>query len=523
MDETATFYAQPSRVTLDCEGARQIRVLSSPDEKRRLTVVLCSSAYSKCRPVVIASPAFLLGEEQDRVMAMAREKDITVPKKKDGWGCISIEVEGVPVFFQSNSWNSAELMLKWVDVFLADAGPTEARPRVLIMDSFSGHLKHIVLKKLRDGHVCSVIIPSGGTSSLQPMDQLVNSTFKSALEESYTKHLSDQVAALRHGDNEISSLSLFEMIGMVKRAWYGLSRSTLRNSFNKCGLTPSNIDSWQELEHEPCDDLPDEQPQQERDLASDLCMTESDVCLIKPADGGLGGRIKLLDGFSEEGLPPVEDCSGPSGCEEAEQPEQEAAEERGGTGLIGDGTVPSAAVCRSRMQSLVVHSTGDRDAVVVVRKGARRRRKAPSAPRTLLVPSKLIPMVDGSSCEEGPWPGELVDTVRRSRIVRLHQPPVGFDGEDGTFEISAKAWNASGLGDVKAVKKQLHRSNKRRRRSMEEREVPPSSDDSDESSAGGAASFGPTDTEPEAKRKKLTWQDSAFDASDDEEYTSDSD
>src|SRR5689334_4047109 len=110
-------------------------------DRRRVTVVLaCAADGSKLTPVVISK-----GDD-------SKEREPTV-------------LDGISVWKQKWATMTAELMVKWIQ-FQYPVQPDTAPKRLLIFDSFSGHLTKEVKEELQRRHVHVAVIPAAVLASV---------------------------------------------------------------------------------------------------------------------------------------------------------------------------------------------------------------------------------------------------------------------------------------------------------------------------------------------------------------------
>ncbi|GBB86768.1 hypothetical protein RclHR1_01320003 [Rhizophagus clarus] len=93
----------------------------------------------------------------------------------------------VVVWFQDKGWMDSELMNWYID-YLGDE--TNKRtgagaPKLMVYDSFRGHLKKSVKEKFCDYGFDLGVIPGGLTSLCQPLDVMINKPFKANLRKEW--------------------------------------------------------------------------------------------------------------------------------------------------------------------------------------------------------------------------------------------------------------------------------------------------------------------------------------------------
>ena len=107
-------------------------------------------------------------------------------------------VNGIIVFhYPGTSMANSDIMSRWVRIMMDQQESTgenahdngvvqpKDKRRLLILDSFRGHLTDEVASACKDVGVVRAVIPGGLTSQLQPLDLTVNRSFKSKLRSIY--------------------------------------------------------------------------------------------------------------------------------------------------------------------------------------------------------------------------------------------------------------------------------------------------------------------------------------------------
>ena len=250
MDQTPVWFNTlhlPDR-TLDLRGNQKIsaRVEAGANLREKVTVILaCSRRGDKLPPALVV-------QSHSRRLRRAR---------------IQL-VDGVMVFHNPGTYMAnSDIMQRWIrammDVENTDCvsssggrghgGGTGASKRLLIMDSFRGHLTAEVGAACRDTGVVRAVIPGGLTSHLQPLDLTVNRSFKAKLRALYQGEGNGRGAAVGVADSDAdarqqqppaaattrrprqtkSQARLKVLAKAVRNAWNQVSPLTIRNGFGK--------------------------------------------------------------------------------------------------------------------------------------------------------------------------------------------------------------------------------------------------------------------------------------------------
>uniref|UniRef100_A0A8C4SNJ3 HTH CENPB-type domain-containing protein n=1 Tax=Erpetoichthys calabaricus TaxID=27687 RepID=A0A8C4SNJ3_ERPCA len=152
-DQTPLTFDLPSENTVNIKGARTITMRSTGNEKKRFTVMLgCMADGAKLPPYVVF-------------------KRKTMPKDKFP--------SGVIVRVQEQGWFNESIMDDWLKTECMKRDGCLGKQRsMLVLDAFRCHTTDNVKSRLKRHNTDLVIIPSGMTSILQPMDAVVNKPFK---------------------------------------------------------------------------------------------------------------------------------------------------------------------------------------------------------------------------------------------------------------------------------------------------------------------------------------------------------
>lgn len=152
------------------------------------------------------------------------------------------------------SWADEESIKFWLKRIW---GVNNQRRRLLIWDSFRGHLTPDVKQFLRMKYNSDLaVIPGGCTSKLQPADVSWNKPFKERVAELYDEWLfSGPVEKTKSGNRRAPSKQL--MLTWIKQAWDSISPELIRKSFKKCGISNS-LDGSEDHLFQACSD--DEDP-----------------------------------------------------------------------------------------------------------------------------------------------------------------------------------------------------------------------------------------------------------------------
>ncbi|GBB92847.1 hypothetical protein RclHR1_20650005 [Rhizophagus clarus] len=160
---------------------------------------------------------------------------------------------GVVVWFQDKGWMDSELMNRYID-YLGDE--TNKRtgagaPKLMVYDSFRGHLKKSVKEKFCDYGFDLGVILDGLTSLCQPLDVAINKPFKANLRKEWHLWMAAGGAGQTNKGN-LRRAKFSDVCGWVKRSWDGISDEIIIDSFKTCGISNA-LDDVEDFDNEIID------------------------------------------------------------------------------------------------------------------------------------------------------------------------------------------------------------------------------------------------------------------------------
>ena len=200
MDETPVWFDMPAKRTIDRKGSKRVPILTTGNEKKRVTLVLCcSNKGDKMQPALIVR-----GQSDQH--------------------STSAVLNGVRIWHQPKGWMNSELMLRWLSQIYA--GAAESNRDILVLDSFSGHKSASVKACYRERSIKVAVIPGGCTPYLQPLDIAVNRSFKASLKRAWNALMQSRASANQ-------CIDLDQLTRWISEIWRDLSPVIIKNGFRK--------------------------------------------------------------------------------------------------------------------------------------------------------------------------------------------------------------------------------------------------------------------------------------------------
>jgi hypothetical protein len=139
-------------------------------------------------------------------------------------------MNGVLVFNNpKTSMANSSIMSEWIKKTLYNND--DSVKKLLILDSFKGHLTEQIRQTCQDGGITRAVIPGGLTKYCQPLDLTVNKSFKAKVKQFYRK------VGLKESKQSSSqswrSFNLNVFTRAIKHAWSQVDRQTIINGFEK--------------------------------------------------------------------------------------------------------------------------------------------------------------------------------------------------------------------------------------------------------------------------------------------------
>ena len=146
----------------------------------------------------------------------------------------------------------ANIMKNYIDYLVEEVDEPEL-PKMMVYDSFRGHLVESVKKKFRENGFDLAVIPGGLTSICQPLDVAINKPFKNNLHKEWHLWMANGGAGETAAGN-LRRARLSEVCGWVKCSWNNISDEVIIKSFKKCGISNS-LNELEDIENNDVDGI----------------------------------------------------------------------------------------------------------------------------------------------------------------------------------------------------------------------------------------------------------------------------
>ncbi|GBC10346.1 hypothetical protein RclHR1_09550007 [Rhizophagus clarus] len=154
MDEMPVYFDMASNFTINPKGDKTIHIRCTSNEKNCFTVMLTCMGSSYPPICIFKEKRMPHGEH--------------LPT-------------GIIVWFQENGWMDANLMKDYINYFKDAVISRPRTPKMMVYDSFRGHLYDSIKKDFHEIGFDLAVIPDGLTSICQPLDITINKPFKDNL------------------------------------------------------------------------------------------------------------------------------------------------------------------------------------------------------------------------------------------------------------------------------------------------------------------------------------------------------
>ena len=150
------------------------------------------------------------------------------------------------IFCQNNAWCDKYIFSQWVKLIFIPYQKSLSEKCLLIIDKASCHSSDDSLEILNNQNINYLLIPSGMTSILQPMDISVNKVFKDNIRFLFEKDrlLLDNI--IPKNKLETARLNLINYVNNVWNNETTINKSIIINGFKKAGFVDNSYLSLEE-------------------------------------------------------------------------------------------------------------------------------------------------------------------------------------------------------------------------------------------------------------------------------------
>jgi len=220
LDETAVHFDMSNDYTFHLKGEKEIKVISHASAKSRVSVMPCISNRGDALP-----PLFI------GTYPYASQSDRTYPKKYEYYANQTIPFL---LKFNANGTNNEDFLEEYI-IKVIKPWKTEQKVNVvLVLDEASCHTTDKVKKAMIEANILPLIIPSGATSLLQPLDVELNKIIKNEIRKSYLSWLEKQAKLT---SPSLIPPDLLDIIGWTNVSLSKLSKDQIAKSFSSTGLS----------------------------------------------------------------------------------------------------------------------------------------------------------------------------------------------------------------------------------------------------------------------------------------------
>ena len=242
IDEVPVSFDLPGNFNVDVKGSRQVRVLTTGNEKCNFTAALCVCADgTKLPPFIIF--------KRKNIPEGDFPKGVIIEANEKGW----MNQDMFKVWL-NKVWNNRKsaFFSKPKSLLIFDAAPSHRT------DGVKDFIKKYIPK-------CEVaVIPGGLTKRLQPLDISVNKFFKMKLKRKWQNWIIEQYEVYKE-NKRFKRASYAEVVKWIKQSWDEITVDCIKNGFKTAMIHSyencQNDDSDTEIEVDVNDkekSIPDE-------------------------------------------------------------------------------------------------------------------------------------------------------------------------------------------------------------------------------------------------------------------------
>lgn len=211
MDETPIYIDMMNSRTISFKGEKNTEACGTGHEKTRLTVVLCLANDGEFLKTMII------------LKGLKRVPKVQIPSN-------------IYLTTSRSGTMDSNIMQKWCKTCLNVTGPFKNnQKRFLILDSYGAHKEEQVVKEISNQNTTAIFIPPKTTSFLQPLDVLINATFKSLMKEKWSEWMiNGEKEYTKKGYRKKPSWDF--IINSISKSVKSIKKDICKKSFVLCGI-----------------------------------------------------------------------------------------------------------------------------------------------------------------------------------------------------------------------------------------------------------------------------------------------
>ena len=139
---------------------------------------------------------------------------------------------------QENSWCTTDLFKFWLNkIFLHYQNCIKKKNCLLIFDRATSHINSDIINYMNLNNIYYVIIPSGFTRFLQPLDLSINKPFKNALKEKYLNYQQTHINDITENKFTLKDEDIIRFIDEIWNKENIIKKDIIKKSFLYCGIS----------------------------------------------------------------------------------------------------------------------------------------------------------------------------------------------------------------------------------------------------------------------------------------------
>ena len=229
MDETAIFLEISFNTTIDFKGNKHINIDTNGREHYRITALLSGAGDdTKLTPLIIVK-----GEKGKTVEQNLR--NLSYAKNKN-----------MLIYYNQNAWWDKYIFSEWLFKIFLKYQTSLGEKCLLIIDSASSHSSEESINILNSNNINYLLIPTGMTALLQPMDISTNKVFKDNI-----RYLFEKGRLLYDNINpkvklQTARINILNYINTVWNNEEPINKNIIKNGFKNAKIIGNSYISFEE-------------------------------------------------------------------------------------------------------------------------------------------------------------------------------------------------------------------------------------------------------------------------------------